>query len=171
MSKDIKHGDSGIFTAEGNVAGPRAAKMAAQREKQKAEFARKKAEIEKANSRRLGGMDSKFAARTLESSETDFKVRDAAPRRCCVVAVCVYVCTFMLQPYALSPLQRALVTCMTVARAVTLQQKTYGLVTADEFKKAREDKEKAEALAAAWYAHPPFSWAVRGGARKPLQWR
>ena len=40
----VKRGDAGIFTAEGNVAGGRAAKLAAEREKGKTDFeARKKA--------------------------------------------------------------------------------------------------------------------------------
>ena len=89
MSKEVNHGDSGIYTAEGNIAGSRAARMAAQREHQKAEFARQKAEIEAANARRLGGMNSKFSSRTLETSESEFKVRP--PRLCWSVWLCVYV--------------------------------------------------------------------------------
>lgn len=38
MSSDIRRNDTGLFTAEGMVAGPRAARMAKYREEQKAAY-------------------------------------------------------------------------------------------------------------------------------------
>lgn len=102
MTTEVTRGEAGVWTAEGNLAGDRAAKLARQREQQKADFARQQAEIKAANARRLGGMSSKFAARTEDTAaESEYK------------------------------------------------NKTYGLVTADEFKKIRLEKEKREAAAKA----------------------
>ena len=74
MSKDVTHGESGIYTAEGNLAGSRAARLAKKREEQKAEFEKQKAEIEAASARRLNNMGAKFAPRSVVSIETEFKV-------------------------------------------------------------------------------------------------
>mgnify|MGYP006902753471 CR=1 FL=1 len=70
----MSHGESGIYTAEGNLAGSRAARLAAKREAQKAEFEKQKAELEAASARRLNNMDSKFSSHQVADLEAEFKV-------------------------------------------------------------------------------------------------
>ena len=82
MSTDIKRDDTGIYTSEGNVAGDKAAKLSAARDKQRKEYEEKRKEIEETSKRRMRQMDSMFAPQTTQY-EDEFKVGAAehvAPR-------------------------------------------------------------------------------------------
>ena len=72
----VKRGDAGIFTAEGNVAGRRAAGLAKKREKEKAEFEKAKQDFrdagEKTAVRRIG---DKFNAERNNAVEQDFQAQ------------------------------------------------------------------------------------------------
>lgn len=54
--------DTGIYTAEGNVAGPRAAKLTKEREKMKAEYDALKSSIKKANEKVSTSISDKFSS-------------------------------------------------------------------------------------------------------------
>ncbi|KAH7476954.1 hypothetical protein PRIC1_000966 [Phytophthora ramorum] len=84
-----RYGSSGVHTTEGNVAGPRAAKLTKQREKQQKEYEAKRLDIEQTN-RRGTRIDANFQSHQ-DDDESEFK------------------------------------------------RQTVGLVTAEEFRKKRED--------------------------------
>lgn len=73
-SSDIRrYGNSGVHTTEGNVAGPAAARLTAQREKQQEEYSRKKQAIQDEHAR--GSRIDKNFQRHTDDYETEFKVR------------------------------------------------------------------------------------------------
>merc|ERR1712146_47453 len=72
---DIKRvGDSGVYTKEGMVAGARAAGLTKQREKEQAEYEKKKNAIKDMNTAGMGSIASKFASAS-EKAEHEFKKR------------------------------------------------------------------------------------------------
>ena len=76
---DTKHdirrvGDSGINTVEGNVAGPRAARLTKEREKQGAEYEAAKNKIKNENAAGVGRIDDKFNAAS-DTTEQEFRRR------------------------------------------------------------------------------------------------
>lgn len=71
---DIKRGDTGIFTQEGNAAGSRAARQAAKREKAMQEYEKARTEVTAKHGGGLKTMDQKFAVANVDTSK-DFAVR------------------------------------------------------------------------------------------------
>jgi len=67
--------DTGIYTAEGNVAGKRAAELEKKRKQDQESFEQQKEKIEQASSSRYRNMDSKFAGGTSAVEEKSFKAR------------------------------------------------------------------------------------------------
>ena len=72
---NIRRGDAGIYTAEGNLAGGLASRLAAKRAEQEEEYRRRREAIEQENAKRsrLGDIQDKFSA-VDDSDEKDFKV-------------------------------------------------------------------------------------------------
>jgi protein FAM50 len=72
---DIKrHGDTGIHTVEGNLAGARAGRLTKQRDAQTAEYEAAKNKIKEQNASGVGRIDDKFSAAT-DSLEQEFRRR------------------------------------------------------------------------------------------------
>jgi protein FAM50 len=71
---DVKRTDTGVFTVEGNVAGRRAAGLTKAREREKADFERRKQEIEQGQALSVKQMDAKFSS-TMSTVEDDFKAK------------------------------------------------------------------------------------------------
>jgi hypothetical protein len=70
---EIKRTETGIFTAEGNVAGARAGRMAMQRQEQKEDFEKRKKDIENNQSVKVSRIDDKFNS-YVNYEEAEFKV-------------------------------------------------------------------------------------------------
>ena len=74
MQTEIKRSDTGIYTAEGNVAGDRAGRLAQERVEQAKDFENRKRAIEESNQRiTVSRIDDKFN-RHIAHEEADFKV-------------------------------------------------------------------------------------------------
>lgn len=111
----IERYGSSVHTVEGNVAGSKAAKLTKQREKQQKEYEAKRQDIEKTN-RRGTRIDANFQSHQ-DDDESEFKARLASNWQ--------LHCSSLLIIFAL------LCSCV--------QRQTVGLVTAEEFRKKRED--------------------------------
>jgi len=73
---DIKrYGESGVHTAEGTVAGGRAAALSKEREKQQEDYAAAKSKIHAASSSSVIHVSAKFTSTTSDSAEQEFKKR------------------------------------------------------------------------------------------------
>jgi len=66
VDTDLKRTTTGIFTAEGNVAGARAARLTKQREADSAAYEVKKAKMQSDIQRGARGMDDRFNSSSLE---------------------------------------------------------------------------------------------------------
>lgn len=79
MDRQVKRGDTGIYTAEGQTSGARAARLAREREKEKEAYAKQQEEIRAKQSRpRIENIDRKFdrqASAKASSSEATFKAK------------------------------------------------------------------------------------------------
>ena len=77
---DIRRvGDSGVHTVEGAVAGPRAARLTKQRDKEAASYEAEKNKIKEQNSAAVGRIDDKFNAVT-DVVENEFRRRTVVRR-------------------------------------------------------------------------------------------
>jgi hypothetical protein len=109
-----RHG-AGVHTVEGNVAGARAAKLTKQREKQQQDYAAKRQDIERTN-RRGTRIDANFQSHQ-DDDESEFKASAASSAR--LLTFCLLI--------------------LRVNCCCRLQRQTVGLVTAEEFRKKREN--------------------------------
>ena len=69
----IKRNEAGVFTAEGNVAGARAGRMAARREKEKQLYLKQREELKKKHNQKSVTNINKNFSRTTNEKERIFK--------------------------------------------------------------------------------------------------
>lgn len=116
-----RYKSAGVHTVEGNLAGARAARLAKERDQQQQDYEQKKQEIQLSN-QRGARIDSNFESHR-DDDETEFKVRFAAcyddgshARAHLFAHIWVYLPLYSHQ-----------------------QRQTVGLVTAEEFRRKREN--------------------------------
>lgn len=88
-SNDIeRYKSAGVHTVEGNLAGPRAARLSKERDRQQQEYAQKKQDIQLTN-QRGARIDDNFESHR-DDDESEFKVRRALSLCRCCCGCCVY---------------------------------------------------------------------------------
>ncbi|CAM9537487.1 unnamed protein product, partial [Hapterophycus canaliculatus] len=73
MATDFKRGDTGINTAEGQISGPRAARLAKQRQEDQKDYESKKQKIQDEYHRGALKIDDKFGGSATDQYEAMFK--------------------------------------------------------------------------------------------------
>ncbi|CAM9419028.1 unnamed protein product [Ascophyllum nodosum] len=73
MATDFKRGDTGINTAEGQISGPRAARLAKQRQQDQKEYESKRQKIQEEYNRGALKIDDKFGGSATDQYEAMFK--------------------------------------------------------------------------------------------------